>query len=83
MNTIQEKYKERQERLQRQVSVKEGHIVVNVEFEYNIDLRRCQTHEQILAWAYHLCEKTWMTTEVMRRFVLVACQENGLEIPRS
>jgi hypothetical protein len=51
------------------VSVKEGHIVIDVTYEYNIALDRCDTHEKVLAWVSHLCEKTWMTTEIVRRFI--------------
>lgn len=64
--------------LQKQVAVVDGHIVINVEYEYNIALSRCNTPEKLLHWVWHLTEKTWMTTEVMRRFIEVACRENKI-----
>jgi len=72
--------KEREEKLRQQVSIKEGHIVINVEFEYNIALSRCDTAEKLLYWIWHLTEKTWMTNDVMRRFIEIACRENGIKM---
>ena len=74
------KYKRRLEELERIVSIKDDHIVINVCYEYNIPLSSCKKHEQILGWVHHLCEKTWMTPEVLERFIEVACRENGLEL---
>jgi hypothetical protein len=74
---------ETENRLQKQVSVKEGHIVINVTYEYNIALDTCQSYKNILSWVLHLTEKTWMTTEVLERFIRVACHEAGLETPTS
>lgn len=72
-----------EERLQRQVFLKDEHIVICVDYEYNIPLDACRTHKDILAWVLQLAEKTWMTMDVMERFILVACQEAGLDRPRS
>lgn len=74
---------ETENRLRKQVSVKEGHIVINVTYEYNIPLETCQSYKNILSWVLHLTEKTWITTEVLERFILVACLEAGLERPTS
>ena len=78
-----EKYRKYKEELAQIVSVKEGHIVVNVHYEYNIPLTTCNTYEKILSWAFQLTEKTWMSTDIVRRFIVVACNESGLAIPHS
>jgi len=67
--------------LQGVVTVKEGHIVINVSYEYNIELARVRTAAHILAWVQHLGEKTWMTIPVLRRFIYVACREANVELP--
>jgi hypothetical protein len=69
-----------EERLAKQVFVKDKVLVINVKYEYRIELSRCDTHEKILAWAVHLSEKNWMDMDVLMRFIYVACKENNLKI---
>ncbi len=76
-----ERVKEQQAELEKMVYVEDDHIVINVHYEYNIALARCDTLEKILGWTDHLLEKTWMTPEVLRRFIRLAAKEHGLEIP--
>ncbi|EOM1107950.1 hypothetical protein IMR62_004782, partial [Escherichia coli] len=52
---------------------------INVAYEYNIPLSTCSTHQQILNWVWHLTEKTWMTQNVTRRFIEVACGYHKLD----
>jgi hypothetical protein len=80
MEEIWDKMKSDDETLDKQVYVEEGHIVINVEYEYNIELGRCDTYEKILAWVMHLSVKTWMTQKITRRFVNVALREAKLAI---
>jgi len=70
----------RLEELERIVSIQDDQIVINVCYEYNILLSECTSHEQILSWVHHLCEKTWMTPDVLERFIDVACSANELEL---
>lgn len=70
---------EEEKTLSEQVQIIEGHIVINVAYEYNISLDSCSTHQQILNWVWHLTEKTWMTQKVTRRFIEVACCHHKLE----
>lgn len=70
---------EEEKKLSEQVQIIEGHIVINVAYEYNIPLNSCSTHQQILHWVWHLTEKTWMTQKVTRRFIEVACGYHKLE----
>ena len=67
--------------LAKMVYITEGHVVINVHYEYNIPLDACRTYESIVGWILQLSEKTWMTTELTRRFIYIVCRENGLKIP--
>jgi hypothetical protein len=78
-----EKYLKSMEDLAKTVMVKDGCIVINVHYEYSIQISRCNTHEKILGWVYHLTEKTWMSRDILRYFVQVSCRESGLNIPYS
>lgn len=64
--------------LNEQVKIVDDYIVINVAYEYNISLETCSNYQQILHWAWHLTEKTWMTNDVMGRFIEVACNHHGL-----
>lgn len=67
--------------LNSQVYIADDYIVINIEHEYNIELNRCDTHEKILGWASHLCEKTWMNLNVMERFIQLAAAHHNLRVP--
>lgn len=73
--------KEHEEYLSKAVYVSDGCITINVEYEYEIELSRCDSLEKILSWVAHLCEKTWMNTEILERFIQIAAQTHGLELP--
>lgn len=68
------------EELYKKIYVIDEHIVINVVSEYNIPLTGCSTPQGILHWVHHLTEKTWMTTELMRRFIEVACKQSNIDI---
>jgi len=78
--SIADDFFENEEVLNQQVSIKNGFIVINVSYEYKIDLSRCDTAERLLHWIWHLTEKTWMTNDVMRRFIEITCRENSIEM---
>lgn len=71
-------------KMEKAVFIDEGHIIIKVELdggqlhEYDIEVTRCDTPEKILAWCEHLTEKTWMNLPLMRRFIYVAHDANGL-----
>lgn len=69
-----------EERLAKQVYVKDNFIIIAVEYEYPIELARCDTHEKILAWVVQLSDKNWMDPEVLQRFVYLAAQKHGLKL---
>ncbi len=72
----------RRELLEKQVRIEDGHVVVNVAYDYNIPLGELDSAEKILSWVMQLCEKTWITSEVIERFISVAAQHHGIKIPR-
>lgn len=67
----------------KQIEVKEDHIVINVVYEYNIPLNRCRNYTEILGWVLHLSEKTWVTSKLLRRFIHVALKANELKVPQA
>jgi len=67
--------------LQNQVYIQDDVLIINVAYEYTIALERCDTYEKILGWVFHLLEKTWMTNDVARRFISLACKHHNLERP--
>lgn len=71
-----------EEEMKKQVYIADDHVVINVVYEYNIPLNRCDTIPKILGWVDHLCEKTWINPEVLRRFIRLAAQQHSLEIPQ-
>lgn len=62
------------------VYIEDGCIILNTTGEYCIELDRCNTPEKLLGWVQHLCEKTWMTTDILARFIEVASKENGIKL---
>lgn len=74
-------FRRQAEELNKLITVKEDHLVINVHYEYNIPLARCRTHADILGWAFHLTEKTWITRELLRHFMRVAHSVNKLDVP--
>lgn len=80
LNDVWKKFEEQDALLQKQVYIKEDHIVINVMYEYDIPIERCNTPDKLLAWMVHLCEKTWMNTAVLERFAQVAAQKSGISL---
>jgi len=80
MEALSAAWLEEKKELARIVSIKEGHIVINMGFEYNISLKTISSEKDVLKWAHHLCEKTWLTIPVLRRFIEVAMSETGLKL---
>ncbi|MFV9667899.1 hypothetical protein ACNY68_02760 [Pantoea sp. KXB25] len=65
-------------KLSEQVKVVGNEIIINVNHPYHIPLEECSTHQGILHWVWHISKKTWMTTEVLQKFIEVACDYHKL-----
>jgi hypothetical protein len=81
--SLNERVKAEEERLRKLVYVEDDHIVINVVNEYNVAKAHCDTPEKLLHWIWHLTGKTWMTNNVLRRFIELACHENGIQMENS
>lgn len=57
-----------------------NYIVLNVVYPYEIEISRCDTPEKILHWCSHLCDKTWVTAELISKFIALACGCNKLDV---
>ncbi len=83
METISEVTKrmvERRDTMDRQCYIKDDYLVLNVKYEYNIGLSRCDTAEKILGWALHLSRKNWVSMDLLERFIQVASNQIGLDL---
>lgn len=47
--------------------------------DYKVLLATCSTHQGVLNWVWHLSDKTWVTREVLHRFIELACGYSKLE----
>ena len=81
LKKLREEMLQHEEQLRKQVYVDGELLTINVKYEYQIELARCDTLEKILAWVVHLSEKTWISPDVLERFVHVACRHHGLKLP--
>ena len=63
------------------IVVDESYLTINVDdhYQYEIALDRINNPVKILQWVIHLTEKTWMTTELMRQFVIASCTKAGID----
>ena len=81
----------RRDELEATVFVRDRCIIIDVERifaaqgeargeDYEIDLARCSTHQEILNWTHHLIEKKWMSKALLRQFIQVALKANDLRL---
>lgn len=61
------------------VLIIEDHIVVSGAGECSIPIKTCGTPEEILNWARHLAEKSWVDQELMRKYLELACTQAGID----
>ncbi|HCL5312101.1 TPA: hypothetical protein N2G38_004475 [Salmonella enterica] len=69
------------EELSELITEDDTHITINIPGEWSYDISRlsCQTAEQVLEWVSHLAEKQWMTMEALRRFIVIASHNAGID----
>ncbi|MBE3088092.1 MAG: hypothetical protein IMZ71_03125 [Chloroflexi bacterium] len=58
-----------------------GNIVFDAEPRYYVPLADCNTQKKLLSWCMHLCEKTWVDTQALRDFIILAHTANGKPVP--
>lgn len=62
------------------VYVDDGDIVFE-ETGYYISLGSVTSWEDIVGWSLQLSEKTWVTRDLIRRFIQIAMEQNDLSRP--
>lgn len=67
--------------MDQQVYVQDGNIVVNVEYEYDIEISSCSSYARILGWVQQLLTKNWITPAILEEFIQIALREANLEEP--
>lgn len=55
------------------IDIDTGHYV------YSIKLSRCNTYVKMLHWVKHLSGKTWMTTDMISRFIELAATDEQMK----
>ena len=80
VKTVAERARQQDEELRRVVFVKGNYIIVNASYPYQVPVDECRTAEGLLNWVYHLTEKSWMNTEILRRFMEVASGQTGVKL---
>lgn len=80
MNSMMSELQASDELLAKQVRVEDGHIIVNVEYGYEIPIVDCNTEAKLLGWILQLLEKNWMTNDVLERFIHVAARQSDIKI---
>jgi hypothetical protein len=58
--------------------IEDGEIVF-LNGHYGISLGECDSYERILHWVYHLSPKSWVTTAILQRFILLATTHHKLQ----
>ena len=79
MEELRKKYEEHVEDLRRMCYVDGDAIVFRVGTGYEIEFVTCNTTPKILSWVYHLCEKNWITPDLIRRFIILASDHHGID----
>jgi len=80
ISELVDNYAKWDEELSKKIYLQDEYIIINVGREYPIALTRCNTPEKALGWVFQLSEKSWMTTEILRRFVAILAQEHGFDL---
>lgn len=80
-----EGFLQREKELAEIIQVDETHIVIHIpgnvlDDEYEIALNACKTPEQVIGWIFHLSAKQWVTRDILRQFIKVACNKAGISL---
>lgn len=67
-------------KVETRVKVKGKLILIDTgSYEYQIWLSECDTFLKMLHWIKHLSMKTWMTSTMIERFIVLAATEEQLK----
>ena len=72
----------RREELAELCRIEDGYIVLKPGGPYHIELERCSTPLSIIEWTVHLCDKPWMTLDLLQRFIAVATAHHKIDFGR-
>lgn len=62
------------------VYIDDRYLVLNIEYEYLIELNRINTPTKAYQWIVHLLEKNWITREVLFKMVDVLQKHFGYNL---
>ena len=81
MKELGEEYFQNQQDLRKACRLENEQIVFDVKerTEYKIPLSRCDTYQKIVSWTTHLLQKNWVTSDVLKRFIELACSHHRLD----
>ena len=48
-------------------------LYINAVYPYEVDLDEIKDFKQLTEWVHHLCEKTWMDSDMVREFIERVC----------
>ena len=66
--------------LNKKIYISHEYITINLSYEYDIKLDRLNTCRRILKTVRHLSGKTWMTTEVLSRFIELVTEYHHIDL---
>ena len=53
------------------IYIDDRYLVLNIQYEYLIELNRINTPTKAYQWIIHLLEKNWITREMLARMVAI------------
>lgn len=63
------------------IKIQDGYVTLSWSgADYDIALSRIKNERDLLAWAYHLSDKTWMNTTRIGLFVALVASHKGFDL---
>jgi len=66
--------------LEKIVYIEGNNIIINAAYKYQVSITTCDTPEKLIAWTFHLTEKTWMNTKIIRHFIGLAARHSSISL---
>lgn len=70
------------ERDESKISISDGVITLNFQYEYPIELNRVRSYNDLLVWVLHLAEKSWMNSYRLSLFITKVAEHKGWKLNR-